>query len=271
VATVVILESVDDPRVAEYALSDPELLRDRGLFVAEGRLVVRRVLEDPRCRVRSLLLNQAARRALHAELSALRSDAPIYECATDAFRAITGFNLHRGCLALVERPQPLALSAAIDEARLVLILEQITNPDNVGGIFRSAAAFGADAVLLTAGSSDPLYRKAIRTSMAATLRVPFAQLESWPQQLDELRKRRFVVVALTPRLPAIPLEQFALDGPGRVALLVGSEGAGLSAVAEGAADLRVRIPITTAVDSLNTAVAAAIALHAIARRTLASG
>src|SRR5439155_7386170 len=169
-------------------------------------LVVHRVLEDRRYRIRSLLLNEAAWRALESDLVTLLPDVPAYVCATDEFRSITGFKMHRGCLALVERPERRPVAAILEQARLVLVLERIADPDNVGGIFRSAAAFGANGVLLTRGCSDPLYRKAIRTSMAATFRVPFAYAERWPKELDELRAGRFVVVALMPRPPAIPLE-----------------------------------------------------------------
>ena len=144
------------------------------------------------------------------------------------------------------------------------MLEAVANADNVGGIFRNAAAFGAGAVLLSPACCDPLYRKAIRTSMAAVLRVPFARCDDWPQDLVRLRDRGFRIVALTPREPAAMLADFAArPRPERVALLAGTEGAGLSAAAEQLADERVRIPIESAVDSLNVAVAVGIALHAL--------
>jgi tRNA G18 (ribose-2'-O)-methylase SpoU len=275
-----------DPRVAAYRhLSDADLLKSHGLFVAEGRLVVRRLIEGGRYTLRSLLVNEAAARSLEPLLAAVT--APIYQCETADFLGLTGHHIHRGCLALVERPAALtvdgllapldapptstargsrAVCPATESAgrspAMLVVLEGVTNADNVGGVFRNAAAFGADGVLLSPGSCDPLYRKAIRTSMAATLQVPYARIADWPRGLDELRAHGFTVAALTPREPAVPLAAFAGSRrPARVALLVGTEGDGVSAGAEAAADVRVRIPITATVDSLNLAVAVGIALH----------
>lgn len=261
------LVMADDPRLLEYrSIGDPDLLRPRGLFVAEGRLVVRRVIEHGGYEVRSLLLSEAARRDLDPVLARLDPGVPIYVCAADAFLHITGFDIHRGCLALVERPAGLSLDAALLSARTIVVLEAIANADNVGGVFRNAAGFGADAVLLDPSCCDPLYRKAIRTSMAATLRVPFARIERWPGGLDAVRQRGFTIVALTPREPSQSLETFAGSArPDRLALLVGNEGVGLSPEAEAAADCRVRIPIRPAVDSLNLAVATGIALSRLTR------
>ena len=177
------------------------------------------------------------------------------------FRAVTGFEIHRGCLALAERPAALAPCEILRDARTIVILEGVTNADNVGGVFRNVAAFGADAVMLSPTCCDPLYRKAIRTSMAATLRVPFATITDWPSGLSDVRATGFTLVALTPRRTSQTIDAFLEPGrPLRVALLVGTEGAGLSELAEGAADARVRIPTTTMVDSLNLAVATGIVL-----------
>ena len=251
----------NDPRTAEYAsLSDPELARSRGLFVAEGRLVVRRAIEDGRYAIRSVLLTEAAQQQLGGVLARLDGAVPLYVCPVQSFREITGFNIHRGCVALVARPPDLDAEVLADSARLLVMLESIADPDNVGGIFRNAAAFGADGVLLDAATADPLYRKAIRTSMAATLRVPFARVQ-WPDALPKLRARGFTIAALTPDELAEPLDRFAQKPrPQRLALLLGNEGDGLSAAAAASADVRVRIPMNTGVDSLNVAVAAGIAL-----------
>ena len=138
----------------------------------------------------------------------------------------------------------------------------MTNADNIGGVFRNAAAFGAGAVLLSPTCGDPLYRKAIRTSMAATLQVPYARMDDWPRDLARLRGRGYTIAALSPRQPAIALDVFAASPPASpIALLAGTEGSGLTPDAESAADVRVRIPIAAAVDSLNLAVAVGIALH----------
>lgn len=256
-----------DPRVAPYRrLSDGELLRQHGLFVAESRLVVERVLADTGCAVDSLLVNPAALAALGPALDASALEAPVLLCSNDIFAGMTGFNLHRGCLALVRRPALQPWREAVAGTRLAVVMEGVTNADNVGGVFRNAAAFGAGAVLLSPTCCDPLYRKAIRTSMGTVLGVPFARLAPWPGALEALRADGFTIAALTPREPSITLETFAAAHTAdRVALLVGTEGSGLTNVAEESADLRVRIPISAAVDSLNLAVATGIALSHLAR------
>src|SRR5262249_29496186 len=158
-------------------IPDPELVRRRGLFVAEGRIVVHRLIGDGRYRVRSLLVSDAALRSLAPAIARLDPATPIYLCAPHEFAGITGYHIHRGCLALAERgKRPRAEALAATAARIA-VLEDVANPDNVGGVFRNAAAFGFDAVLLSPACCDPLYRKAIRTSMAATLRIPFAILD----------------------------------------------------------------------------------------------
>jgi tRNA G18 (ribose-2'-O)-methylase SpoU len=264
---VVRISGPDDPRVSAYqGVQDPALVRQRGLFVAEGRLVVERLIGEGRYAIQSLLLSEAAFCALEPPLSALDPDVPIYVCEAGDFRGVTGYDVHRGCLALAARPAPSSLDAVLQRAPMVVVLDGVTNADNVGGVFRNAAAFGADAVLLDHASCDPLYRKAIRTSMAATLRVPFARLADhagdWPGALGQLRERGFTLVALTPQEPSRDLDEFAAsEPPARIALLLGGEGAGLSAAAEAIADHRVRIPIRREVDSLNLAVAAGIVLH----------
>jgi tRNA G18 (ribose-2'-O)-methylase SpoU len=254
---------LDDPRVREFAdLSDPDLLHRRGLFVAEGRLVVRRVIESGRYRVRSVLVSDAARASLAPLLETVADGVPVLVCDARDFLDVTGFNIHRGCLALVERPTPTPLDVALTSARLVIVLEAVGNPDNVGGVFRSASAFGVDAVVLGPGCTDPLYRKAIRTSMGAALDVPFVRLEAIAEVVACARAAGFRIVALTPLATAEPLEAFAArPRPARMALVVGAEGEGLSDAALGAADHLVRIPIRPSVDSLNLAVATAIALY----------
>jgi tRNA G18 (ribose-2'-O)-methylase SpoU len=267
-----------DPRVASYrGLGNPELVRSQGLFVAEGRFVVRRVIEDARLPIRSLLLNGAALRDLGPLLDTIDRRVPIYLCETAEFLGITGFPIHRGCLALVERPAALSIAEALGAATTAIVLEGLTNPDNIGGVFRNAAAFGAGAVVLSPTCCDPLYRKAVRTSMGAVLRVPFARASEWPVALTGIREAGFTLAALTLREPSEPIERFAerwaggAGGAGRaggaghpkIALLVGTEGAGLTPDAESAADVRVRIPISDAVDSLNLAVAVGVALFAL--------
>jgi tRNA G18 (ribose-2'-O)-methylase SpoU len=262
---VVVIGGTDDPRVAEYRdIGDHDRLVARGLFVAEGRLVVERLI-DARFSIRSLLLNPAAFEALKPRLADLPRETTTFMCGTEDFEALTGYAIHRGCLALVERPAPRLLDDLLTRARSLVLLEGVGNADNVGGIFRNAAAFGAGAIVLSHGCADPLYRKAIRTSMAATLRVPFYAVpfpDLWTAALTRIRAAGFQLVALTPRPDAIDLEAWATGrGKERVALLLGTEGAGLSAESETLADVYVRIPIQPDVDSLNVSVAAGIALH----------
>jgi tRNA G18 (ribose-2'-O)-methylase SpoU len=261
------IDSADDPRVAAYrGVRDGELLRSHGLFVAEGRYVVRRVVEDGRYRVQSMLVNDAAWRELQVTIADLGETVPIFVGDANALAEIAGYDVHRGCLALVERRTAATAVELIAASRSLVILEAVSNADNVGGVFRNAAAFGADGVLLSPTCCDPLYRKAIRTSMGATLRVPFARAGAgdWPAVLTRVRAAGFTIVALTPREPSETLEAFAArPRPARVALIVGTEGAGLTAAVEASADVRVRIPISGDVDSLNLASAVGIALYQI--------
>ena len=256
----------DDPRVADYRdLADHDRLRARGLFVAEGRTVSERLIGDQRFRVRSLLLNAAAWRALEPHCVELGADVTAFVCETHDFEGLTGYNFHRGCLALASRPPALALEDLLASARSLVVLEDVANVDNVGSVFRNAAAFGVNGVLLGAGCGDPLYRKAIRTSMAATLRVPFVVAgpgDGWRDALVGVRESGFQIVALTLNARAQDLDAFA-RGPRaeKLALLVGAEGPGLTAEAEAIAEVHVRIPIRADVDSLNLSVATGIALH----------
>jgi len=167
----------------------------------------------------------------------------------------------------VRRPPPTPLTTLISAATRLVVLDGVTNADNVGGVFRNAAAFDASGVLLSPTTCDPLYRKAIRTSMGAALVMPFARASDaeWPSVLPQLRAAGFSIVALTPREPSESLDAFAARArPARMALMIGTEGAGLSPEVESAADCRVRIPISGRVDSLNLAVAAGIALSRLA-------
>jgi tRNA G18 (ribose-2'-O)-methylase SpoU len=262
--SVIRIDRIDDPRLEVYrCVSDGELLRRRNLFVAEGRLVVCRLLASGH-RVLSLLVNEASLRALAGPLSRAAASLPVYLCSSREFESITGFHLHRGCLAMAERPRERTLREIVNGSEILLALEAIADADNVGGVFRNAAAFGADGVLLSPTCCDPLYRKAVRTSMGSVLRVPYARLDDWPHQLSGLRSEGFSLIALTPAPDAIDLMSIPRHGPGRrIAVLVGSEGAGLSADALQMADVRVRIPIDPDIDSLNLATATGIALYQI--------
>lgn len=254
------IDSADDPRLDPYChVADSAWIGARHLFVAEGRLVVERLLALRRFEIHSILVNRAAHAALGEALSS--ASAPVLVCSDASLLAtITGFNFHRGCLALATRPPSLG-PADLFRCRRILALEGVGNPDNVGGLFRTAAALGVDGVLLDPRSGDPFYRKAIRTSMGAALRIPFARTDDWRATLAACRGRGFTVIALTPSAPAIDLAQAPPFGPDdRLIVMVGAEGPGLDSASLAEADLRVRIPIDDAVDSLNVVVAAGIAL-----------
>ena len=253
------IDREDDSRLQSYQhVGDPQWLRLNELFVAEGRLVVQRLIDDGRYDIVSALVTPAALRALESRLT---SAWPVYVAEQQIVNGVTGFNFHRGCLAIVRRPVPVPL-AAFSRARTVVVLEGVGNPDNIGGIFRSAAALGADGVILDPTSGDPLYRKAVRTSMGAVLSVPFTRVQTWPDALETLRDMGFTVAALTPSGASTvdELSPSALAGS-RLALVAGAEGAGLSDDAQRRADVTVRIPIDPRSDSLNVVVAVSIALH----------
>jgi len=247
------------PLPAEYSfVGDPAALERAGLFVAEGRIVVERLLEGGRFRLHSVAVTPPAAGALQ-DIIAGRGDVPVHVCAAAELRETTGFDFHRGCLALAYRPAHMIPIDELVRGRRLLAIEGVSNPDNIGGLFRTAFAFGVDAVLLDAAAGDPLYRKAIRTSMAATLRVPFTRTADWQTTLTLLRDRGHRIVALTPRPGALPLEAYHAK-QSRLVIAVGSEGYGLSDAAIQTADVRLRIPIDPRADSLNVVVAAGIAL-----------
>ncbi len=253
-----------DPRLADYAgVREPALLRQRGLLIAEGRFVVRRLLDSGRIRVRSLLLNDAALNGLGNLFDRADTSFDVYVASPEVITTATGFNMHRGCLALAERPAELSLEAVLPASQLVAVLERAVDADNVGSVFRSAEAFGVDAVLLSPGCCDPFYRKAIRTSSGAALVVPWAAAAPWPAALDRLRTEGFVIAATTPDDQAIDIGTFVGTpaARGRLAVLLGTEGHGLTEEALARAGLRLRIPMSGALDSLNLATAAGIVLH----------
>jgi tRNA G18 (ribose-2'-O)-methylase SpoU len=262
------IDSLDDVRVADYRnVPDALLLRERGLFVAEGRLVVRTLLDERRHPVRSLLLTPIAYDAL-ADALAPRPDVPVFVAPVDVVSAIVGFHFHRGCLALGERTDGFTVAGALDAAvgaNLIVVAEQVGNADNIGAVFRNAHAFGAGCVLLSPECCDPLYRKAIRVSMGASLRLPFAEIVDWPDGLQAIKDAGYAIVALTPDLAAEELTAFAARRPARIALLLGHEGLGLSPGALAHADARVRVAMTPGVDSINVATAAAIGMYVCRR------
>lgn len=256
------IDQRSDPRLAPFAdVGDPGRLASAGLFVAEGRIVVRRLIAEATFPVESVLVTPPARAALDDVLAPLGT--PVYIADQAIVNDITGFNFHRGCLALARRPAAALSIDALSSASRLLALEAVGNPDNIGGLFRTAFALGAGGIVLDAASGDPFYRKAIRTSMAATLRVPFARVDDFTAACAVLRSCGFHLVALTPSSDARSIGEIARQPHERLVLMLGAEGAGLTEEAMALADIRVRIPVDARADSLNVVVAAAIALHAL--------
>ncbi|MFB9904501.1 TrmH family RNA methyltransferase [Allokutzneria oryzae] len=261
-ANVITIEDPADPRLADFrdlstADRRPDRPGGRGLVIAEGVVVVERLLASP-YPVRALLGVARRIEALADRLAPL--DVPAYVATAEVMAEVVGFHLNRGVLASADRAVlPSATELAASSRRLA-VLEGVGDHENLGSLFRNAAALGLDGLLLGPGCSDPLYRRSVRVSMGHVLRVPFATLDEWPGGLNMLRDKGFTIAALTPRASAVPLAEAGL-GEGGAALLLGSEGPGLTEEAIEAADVVVRIPMSGQVDSLNVATAAAIAFY----------
>ncbi len=229
--------------------------------MAEGELVVRTLIASSRP-VHSVLVTPTRLETTRDALDRLPPSTPIYLAAQPVMDAIVGYHIHRGILAAGIRPVSPSLDSILARARVLVILESLANHDNVGGIFRSLAAIvGVDssAVLLSPGCCDPLYRKSIRVSIGAALLLPWTVLEPWPIALSRVREAGFTLVALSLTQHARDLRD--LEPPRRLALLVGAEGPGLSSAAATLTDIHARIRMHPPMDSLNAAVATAVALH----------
>lgn len=260
-ARIVPTGSAEHPGLQPYtAMRERDLIGREGLFVAEGEVVLRVLVSRSRLAVRSLLLEQRRVEAVKDVLAALPEDVPAYVVPQDVMDGVVGFSIHRGVLALGERGEPIAPAELARGATVLVALVGLTNHDNVGSIFRNAAAFGADGVLLDPSSCDPLYRKAIRVSAGAALVVPFARCASVEEMFEVLANANIEPIALTPRgeetIDALP--------PAPRALLLGTEGPGLPEHVLARAR-RVRIDMAPGLDSLNVAVASGIALHEATR------
>jgi tRNA G18 (ribose-2'-O)-methylase SpoU len=266
-ARLVGIEDPQDPRLADYRdLRDVELRKHveaaHGLFLAEGEKVVRRAVEAGFA-VRSFLM---APRWLDGLSDVLAStEAPCFVVSEQLAEAVTGFHVHRGALASLQRPPPLSVPEVLEGAGTVVVLEDIVDHTNVGAIFRSAAALGVDAVLLSPRCADPLYRRSVKVAMGTVFSVPYARFEDWYDALAQVSAAGFTTVALTLADNAVDLEA-AVEGLDRIALVLGSEGHGLSTRWERSADRRAVIRMRPGVDSLNGAAAAALACYVTARR-----
>jgi tRNA G18 (ribose-2'-O)-methylase SpoU len=266
-AELIEVSDAADPRLSDYRdLRDVQLRThleaEHGLFLAEGEKVVRRAVEAG-FTPRSFLM---APRWLDGLADVLEpSEAPCYVVPEALAERVTGFHVHRGALAsLARRPLP-TLDEVLADARRVLVLEDVVDHTNVGAIFRCGAAFGFDAVLLAPRCADPLYRRSIKVGMGAVFTTPWTRLPDWYDALPDLTARGFTTVALTLAEDAVPIEE-AVTGSDRIALVLGSEGHGLSHRWETSADRRAVIAMRPGIDSLNVTAATAVACYVVAGR-----
>lgn len=266
---IVPLDDLDDPRLGDYHhLREPSrrmgVERERGIFTVEGRLSIEMLLTS-RYEVRSLLVAEEHISRIAGLEGVEELGVPVFTMPARVMEQVTGVHFHRGVLAVAERPAPRPVADLLAPARRLLVLEAVNDHENIGALFRNAAAFGVDGILLDPTTTDPLYRRSTRVSLGHVLHVPFARVPDggWPGAVEELRAAGFVTVALTPAPSAPTLGQLVAEAPDRVALLLGAEGPGLSAEALATTDRMVRIPMVEGVDSINVATAAAIALAAL--------
>ncbi len=265
---VVRIEDPSDPRLVDYRdLTDVALRRRtepaEGLYIAESAKVIGRAIAAGH-RPRSVLVQEK----WLSDAEALAPEAPIYLVDDAVAAKLTGYAVHRGALASMERPALPAVADVVAGARLVLVLEDIVDHTNVGAAFRAAAGLGADAVLVTPRCADPLYRRSVRVSMGTVFQVPWTRIPEgieggWKAARDTLREAGLHVAALALSEDAVALDAFAAARPEQVALVLGAEGDGLSRNALASADTIVTIPMAGGVDSLNVAAAASVALWAL--------
>ena len=257
--------NASDERLRDYTdLTDVALRKVRepaeGLFIAESPKVIRRAMAAGHHPRSALVLPEKADEILAALADV---ECPIYVGEPNVLEQIAGFHLHRGALASFSRPELPSGETIAAEARTIVICEDLVDHTNVGAIFRSVAALGADGVLISPRCADPLYRRSIRVSMGAVFNVPWTRMDSWTSTAADLHRCGFHIAALALHPDAVPLESFARHRPDRVALILGTEGSGLSSTALAVADSLVQIPMFGGVDSLNVASASAVALYAL--------
>lgn len=265
---VIPVTDLDDEALRDYArLTDVALRRStetaNGLYIAESTKVITRAVAAGHV-PRSILLQKQWLDDVQDVVDAF-PDVPVYLGEPAVLERLTGFNLHRGALAAMHRPDLPSLAEVLADARLVVVLEDIVDHTNVGAVFRSVAGLGADAVLISPRCADPLYRRSVRVSMGTVLQVPWTRLPEWDEAAPALHAAGFHIAALALADDAVSLDDFARDRPDRVAIVMGTEGDGLSRTALAAADTTVTIPMLHGVDSLNVASASAVALWALTR------
>jgi tRNA G18 (ribose-2'-O)-methylase SpoU len=259
---IIEISSLDDPRLGDFSHQTDVALKKSGggLYIAESLLVLQRAIAAGH-RPRSVLALGAS--VADAARATAGFDIPIFSGPPALLEELTGYLLHRGLIASMHRPALPSPESLLADARRIVILEDVVDPTNVGAIFRSVAAIGADAVLVTPRCSDPFYRRAIRVSMGTVLQVPWTRIGDWASTRELLAASGFHIAALALSPDAIALREFAESAPDRVALVLGTEGEGLTPEAIAAADTIVRIPMAHGIDSLNVAATAAVAMYAL--------
>ena len=262
--TVIEIADLADPRLADYShQTDVALKKERGtehgLYIAESALVLERALRAGHVPRSVLALGNAVDEAR----TLLGDDVPIFSGPGDLLQELTGYILHRGLIAAMHRPPLPSIESLLEDARRVVILENVADPTNVGAIFRSVGAIGADAVLVTPRCSDPFYRRAIRVSMGTVLQVPWTRVGDWASTRRVLTASGFHLAAMALSPDAVGLRDFAANAPEKLAMVLGAEGDGLTAEALEAADTIVQIPMAHGIDSLNVAAASAVAMWAL--------
>ncbi|MDG4665658.1 RNA methyltransferase [Mycobacterium sp. 236(2023)] len=261
---VVDITDPADPRLDDFRDLNsvdrrPDLPSGKGLVIAEGVLVVQRMIAS-RFVPRALLGTDRRLAELGADLGGVT--APFYRVNAEVMAEAVGFHLNRGVLASASRAADLTVAEVLDGARTVAVLEGVNDHENLGSVFRNAAGLGVDAVVFGSGCADPLYRRAVRVSMGHALLVPFARATAWPQDLTILQDNDFRILAMTPDPQAQTLAEAMTElSDQRVAILVGAEGPGLKEHTMRSSDVRVRIPMSRGTDSLNVATAAALAFY----------
>jgi len=261
---VIEISDLSDPRLGDYTQSTDVALKkargtEHGLYIAESALVLERALRAGH-RVRSVL---TLANTLDEARALVGDDVPVFVGQGELLTELTGYVLHRGLIAAMHRPALPEPAALLADARRILILENVTDPTNVGAIFRSAGAIGADAILVTPRCSDPFYRRAIRVSMGTVLQVPWTRVGDWASTRALLTEHGFHVAALALTADAVSLRDFHGEQHARLALLLGAEGEGLTAEALASSDSVVQIPMKHGIDSLNVAAASAVAMWAL--------
>ena len=267
-SNIIEITDFNAPELDVYArISEIQLLNraepEKGIFIAESPKVIERAL-DSGCRPISFLVEHKHIEGEAKELIRRCGEIPVYTAEFDVLTQLTGFKLTRGMLCAMHRPTLPGVAKICKNAHRVAVLENVVNPTNIGAIFRSAAALGMDAVLLTPGCSNPLYRRAIRVSMGTVFQVPWTYIEnknvSWPQGgMDLLHEYGFKTVAMALRNDSVRIDDEKLHEEEKLAIILGTEGDGLAAETMADCDYTVKIPMSHGVDSLNVAAASAVA------------